>query len=146
MPEFYSHPDAKLEEHLHHVGCDARDIISSKKINEIDNSVLSDIAYLIGISHDFGKFTTYFQEYLDNRRNGDGLTHHGLISALFVFELVSTYIESRDLRNRKLYKFLPLISYFVVKRHHLNLNDIEKEVDAGILFDEFRNIDAGRPA
>lgn len=141
MPEFYSHPDAKLEEHLHHVGCDARDIISSKKINEIDNSVLSDIAYLIGISHDFGKFTTYFQEYLDNRRKGDGLTHHGLISALLAFELVSAYIESRDLQNHKLYKFLPLISYFVVKRHHLNLNDIEKEVDAGILFDEFRNID-----
>jgi hypothetical protein len=32
--------------------------------NDIDKFVISDISYLIGISHDFGKYATFFQEKL----------------------------------------------------------------------------------
>jgi len=140
MMEFYSHPDIKLEDHLREVGESARETIASKVLNEIDVGILSDIAYLVGISHDFGKFTTYFQDYLQGRRGEDGLTHHGLISALFAFEMVSRYIKNKDLGSHNIYRILPLISYFVVKHHHGGLDDIEKDLNAKSLMDEFLNI------
>jgi hypothetical protein len=35
-----------------------------KRINNFDKLILADVAYLVGISHDFGKITKFFQEYL----------------------------------------------------------------------------------
>lgn len=140
MMEFYSHPDIKLEDHLREVGESARKTIASKVLDEIDGGILSDIAYLVGISHDFGKFTTYFQDYLQSKRGEDGLTHHGLISALFAFELVARYIKNKNLERHNVYGVLPLISYFVVKHHHGGLDDIERDLNAKSLMDEFLNI------
>lgn len=140
MVEFYSHPGIKLEDHLRGVGESAREIIASKVLREIDVGILSDIAYLVGISHDFGKFTLYFQDYLQGRRGEDGLTHHGLISALFAFELVAFYIKNKNLEGHSVYSVLPLISYFVVKHHHGGLDDIERDLNAKSLMDEFLNI------
>lgn len=140
LMEFYSHPDIKLEDHLREVGESARKTIASKVLDEIDGGILSDIAYLVGISHDFGKFTTYFQDYLQSKRGEDGLTHHGLISALFALELVARYIKNKNLERHNVYGVLPLISYFVVKHHHGGLDDIERDLNAKSLMDEFLNI------
>ncbi len=143
--EFYSHLEPErilLREHLQHVGNRSRGIIDSKEFSNIDKDVISDVSYLIGISHDFGKYATFFQEKLKGLRNkNDPLTYHGLISAFFAFEVVNEYIKIKNLENERPYKFLPLLAYFVVKRHHLDLDDIEDDVDAERLFDTgFKNI------
>jgi len=135
--EFYSHlePEIFLKDHLKFVGDKSKRIIESKKFDEIDKGIISDVSYLIGISHDFGKYTTFFQEKLKGRIDkNDPLSYHGLISALFVFEIVKEYLKMKNLDNEKSYKFLPLIAYFVVKRHHLNLDDIEDDIRLENLF------------
>ncbi|VVB53307.1 CRISPR-associated nuclease/helicase Cas3 [uncultured archaeon] len=135
--EFYSHlePEIILKDHLRIVGDKSKKIIESKKFDEIDKGIISDVSYLIGISHDFGKYTTYFQEKLKGRREkNDPLTYHGLISALFVFEIVKEYLKIKIPDNEIPYNFLPLIAYFVVKRHHLNLDDIEDDIRLENLF------------
>lgn len=142
--EFYSHldPEILLKNHLQYVGNRSKRIINSKKFDKINKKVISDVSYLIGISHDFGKYATFFQEKLNGLRDkNDPLTYHGLISALFAFEVVNEYIKTKNLDDEQPYKFLPLLAYFVVKRHHLDLDDIEDDVSAEKLFNSgFRNI------
>lgn len=143
--KFYSHlePDKiLLKDHLQYVGNRSQRIINSKEFNEINKIFISDVSYLIGISHDFGKYTTFFQEKLKGLQDkNDPLTYHGLVSALFAFEVVNEYVKAKNLENERPYKFLPLLAYFVVKRHHLDLDDIEDDVNAEKLFDTgFKNI------
>ena len=57
--EFYSHLEPEmilLRNHLQHVGNRSWRIINSKEFNDIDKDVISNVSYLIGISHDFGKY------------------------------------------------------------------------------------------
>jgi CRISPR-associated endonuclease/helicase Cas3 len=145
MMEFYSHLEPEvilLRDHLQHVGNRSQRIINSKEFNNIDKYIISDVSYLIGISHDFGKYATFFQEKLKGLKDkNDPLTYHGLISAFFAFEVVNEYIKTKNLVNQRPYKFLPLLAYFVVKRHHLDLDDIEDDIRAEKLFDAgFRNL------
>ncbi|PWB54321.1 MAG: hypothetical protein C3F06_04530 [Candidatus Methanoperedenaceae archaeon] len=146
--EFYSHWDIEpdrciiLEHHLQVIGENSREIILSKQLNNLDRGVLAESSYLIGISHDFGKYTTFFQEKLKGSRDKkDTLSNHGLLSALFSYHLLSHYIKDNNLDNKKPYKFLPLLAYFIVKHHHGNLKDIENDINAENLFDSgFKNI------
>lgn len=143
--EFYSHLEPErilLRDHLQYVGNRSQKIINSKEFNGIDKCIISDVSYLIGISHDFGKYTTFFQEKLKGLRDqNDRLTYHGLISAIFAFDVVNEYIKAKNLENEKPYKFLSLFAYFVVKRHHLDLDDIDNDINVEKLFDAgFKNI------
>lgn len=112
--ELYSHPDILLENHL----------IKTKKlanlfISEKNCEVLNEFRKLINIitlTHDIGKATSYFQDYLKGIKNGGKETHHSLLSAM-----CSYYIA------KELYKddfFIPFIAFFTVKNHHRDLSDI----------------------
>ncbi|MDD4896846.1 MAG: CRISPR-associated helicase Cas3', partial [Atribacterota bacterium] len=145
MIEFYSHLEPNkilLKDHLKDVGSRSKRIIQAKRLDEIDELILADISYLIGISHDFGKYTTFFQKKLKGMCDkNDFLARHGLISALFMFEVAYEYVRTKNLKNIIPYEFLPLFSYFVVKRHHLDLGDIEDDISVEKLFDsDFRYI------
>lgn len=141
--EFYSHlgPERILKEHLKCVGDKSKGVIESKEFNKVNKEVIADISYLIGIAHDFGKYTTFFQHKLKGYPSGKE-ANHGLVSAFFAFELVKRYLMVKELEKEAPYTFLPLIAYFVVKRHHLNLESIKEAVDAEKLFTDagFRNI------
>lgn len=146
--EFYSHWDpetskgTKLVDHLRVVGESSKEIILSKDLNGLDKSTLGDIAYLIGVSHDFGKYTIYFQEKLKSFRDKkDPLANHGLISSFFSFYLIRQYLEKRYLDNIKPFKYLPLIAFFSVKHHHGDLKNVDDDLDSSNLFKSgFNNI------
>ena len=127
---FYSHIDEntgfkkELKEHLKSVGEEIRNII--KKLPIENKDFLSEIAYLIGISHDFGKYTSFFQEYLNNRKK-IRLSQHSFISAIFTAWQIQRYLEKSNL-SQNVYSYLPLIGYFVVLHHHGDLGSIEKDV------------------
>ncbi|MCZ7360746.1 MAG: CRISPR-associated helicase Cas3' [Candidatus Methanoperedens sp.] len=142
MKEFFSHlnPDIRLKDHLQIVGENGKKILLEKQLNNLDKNLLSDIAYLVGISHDFGKFTQYFQDYLYGRTSESGWTHHGLISALFTFEVLSEFVRIKNAEDHKIHNYLPLFGYFIVKHHHGNLNDINSDVESKDLIKEFNFI------
>lgn len=137
--EFYSHWEPQkilLKDHLQNVGDRSYEIIKSKDINNLDKNVLADVSFLIGISHDFGKFTTFFQEKLQGTRDKNyPLANHGLLSALFAFEVLEEYIKVKNLSDKILYKFFPLISFFIVKHHHGNLNAVENDIKPDFLLE-----------
>ncbi len=87
---------------------------------------------MIGWCHDFGKATTFFQEYihetdeqkkrkLKNRKE----SHHGLISAVFTYYVLKSQYYTSD---SPLDEAMPLIGYLAVKRHHGNLKNIREEI------------------
>jgi CRISPR-associated endonuclease/helicase Cas3 len=142
----YSHPNKPLEDHLSSVGRLSQEILSSKKFNlesYIRESVLSDISYLIGITHDSAKASSYFQDYIreedeEKRRKlkNKPETHHACLSAIFTYYTIKKYLSDKGLLDAGYYKYLPILSFLVVKRHHGNLNNTDDEIidfDEGIL-------------
>ncbi len=71
------------------------------------SKTINTIIEIIGMSHDFGKASHYFQYYLQNRYRGDR-KDHGEISAYFAYYLLPEEWK--------------LIGFMCVKKHHGNLN------------------------
>ena len=100
---YYSHPDKRLIKHLTEV----RDISIGQIPNEYEK------AYeIIALCHDFGKYTSYFQNYLRDKKKSN-LSNHGFISAVF-----SSYLGLIQFGEGNI---LPLIIYNTVLHHHGNL-------------------------
>lgn len=125
-----SHPGKKLFDHLTKVAEFSAQIVKGKNTNFddiIEKEILTDIAYILGFSHDLGKATEDFQKYLKEKDEKKKFslrnraeTHHSLLSALFGYIIVKTYLEKRGLIDKDYYRYLPLLSFIAVKRHHGN--------------------------
>ena len=128
-----SHPDKFLIDHLTNVGVMASKTVADKSLNMAEAGLLRDMAYIMGITHDFGKATKFFQKYIvekDERRRRSlkamETTHHGLLSALFTYSVVKEYLKQSGTIG-DLVEYLPVISFLAVKRHHGNLSNATNE-------------------
>ncbi len=120
--KFYSHPNKELIEHLNEVGNWMKEIYNEQR--EFIKLELSEKFFeIVGKSHDFGKYTTFFQEYLKNGKRKE-LTKHSLISALFC----AYWLIKENLSN------LSLIGYLSIKNHHDDLSNFDlRQIDEYIL-------------
>lgn len=116
-----SHPDKELVKHLYNVAYLSSDIINSKSIN--NKELFSQIAYLNGLSHDFGKSTTAFQKYIRDPNEKNKFTYHSFISSLFGYYLVKDYLEQNSLLDD--FWYLPPIIWVVINKHHGNINNLK---------------------
>ena len=126
--EFYSHADRdksgvityrkKLKEHLGGVAEAMCDIIQHSPLQ--DKEEIYDIGRIVGLCHDFGKYTKYFQGYLLNNINYGGKKNHGFISALF-----SSYQAQRFSGSNE---YIPLFVYLMVLHHHGDLKNMEADL------------------
>ncbi len=133
-----SHPGKKLITHLEKVAELSAQTVEEKDINVEKNYSkyrLVDIAYIIGFTHDIGKATSDFQEYLTEKdeekkkrlRNKEE-TRHSLLSAFFTYIFVKDYLGKEELLEDNYYQFLPLISFMAVKLHHDNPDNFFDEI------------------
>lgn len=114
-----SHPEKKLYDHLKAVGNLSKTFVEGKKIEHLEQ--LSNIAYLIGISHDFGKANEMFQKKIkENYKTSKA--DHSMISGIWAYFVIKNYITVKNIKINDLN--LPIISYLVVARHHSDLRDI----------------------
>lgn len=103
--KYYSHPNRLLLSHLKEV----RDIGMDKLQIE-----LREPFEIASLSHDFGKYTTFFQGYLINKIRSD-YSNHGFISAIFgAYLSLNKYGED---------SYLPLVIYNVILHHHGNIDN-----------------------
>ncbi len=94
-----------------------------------EQSSFSKISYFIGLCHDFGKYTTFFQERLLGISSRTSLGDHSFISAIFTsFFSIKNIFEFKDF-EKPILKFLPLITFFVVYHHHSDLTSLEEISD-----------------
>lgn len=128
---FYSHinengvPKKELHNHLKGVAEDVKSIIEQIPVE--DCHCLTEIAYLIGISHDFGKYTSFFQEHLLRKEDWGRKSHHSFISGLFAAWQVQKYLEKNNFK-KETHLYSPLIAFFVVLHHHGDLGSLETDI------------------
>jgi len=114
-----SHPDKSLVVHLKNVGILSENLVKSKNID--NKQVNADVARLIGLTHDLGKATTYFQDLLTKgckSRNAQ----HGLLSSLLSYQVVKSYLSKTGQLGE--FQSLPTIAWVVVKKHHGNIQNL----------------------
>lgn len=113
--QFYSHPDKLLVKHLQEVSTMAVAYCPQR---------YGEAARIVGIAHDFGKFTTFFQEYMLEKKQHGKLKQHGFISALFgAHNAFHCWGEDH---------FFPLAIYSSIYHHHGNLSDFKEILPSSI--------------
>jgi CRISPR-associated endonuclease/helicase Cas3 len=132
-----SHPEKLLIEHLSEVANIVKKSIEGKSFcfslqfenkNENINSLINNLAFLIGAFHDLGKATHFFQEYIKNpEKPHDQRKNHSLLSALFVYNIAKKYLENQNLTDN-LRNLLAIFTFSTVKRHHGKLSNLDEEI------------------
>jgi len=73
----FSHPNKLLRDHLRNVAKLARGIVEQYYPAEnYDFEKMAHAAYVVGLTHDIGKSTSYFQEHLRGLKSKSGLSQH----------------------------------------------------------------------
>ncbi len=125
--DLYSHPGRLLEDHLIGVARLA-ELFLSEKPREII-AECADICKITALTHDIGKATEYFQQYLlsneRNKRYRSELTKHSLLSAICSFYLTKELVRDDFLKS--------FFAYVIVRRHHGDLIDV---LDEASLYDD----------
>lgn len=116
--EFYSHlnPEIPLKDHLEKVSILCKEYAA--KANA-DLKVLM-TAELIGKTHDFGKYTRFFQKRLRGESVPGDLSRHSRLSAIFASWLIGRRVND---------PILPAIAFLCVDSHHSNLKNFSKLKD-----------------
>jgi CRISPR-associated endonuclease/helicase Cas3 len=102
--EILSHPDKLLIDHLKEVAFICKNNIEDKKYNlgtnSFNHSIITDLAYIAGATHDIGKATSFFQDYIRNpEKETTTLKNHALISSLFAKEIVLKYLNKKQIND-----------------------------------------------
>ena len=126
--EFLSHIDngikTYLKEHLKRVAERSRRYFYFSQMEKD----LKKVSYIIGLTHDFGKYTTYFQRRLLGIEYGDKRANHSFISAIFAAYYLNKLKDKFDIAD-EVKEYLPLIGFFVVYHHHSDLTSLDKIED-----------------
>lgn len=120
---FYSHsektkegerkPTKELKKHLESVTKNIKRNIHPY-LHFSDFLIHPNLPESLGLFHDLGKYTTYFQEYLlNNKKNNGSLKNHSLLSAVFAFNFLQNFLHSNNQ--------LSFIVYYCIKHHHGSL-------------------------
>ena len=116
--ELKSHPNKLLEDHLKNVANFSKSSFNSLIFE--NNELFAEIAYIIGLSHDFAKSTSFFQDYIITGNSNENKAH-GFLSAVFTYFAVESYLIKNNITFEK---NLAIISYIVVLHHHGNIKNI----------------------
>ncbi len=111
---FYSHPTILLKDHLKVVG----DMCETKIREILGDNELSSIAKIIGLTHDFGKYNIFFQEYLKyKKRENNELISHAPLSSLY-----TGWVLRHVLHQQISDPFLIYAAMLCVYCHHRSIN------------------------
>lgn len=111
--EFYSHknPNKLLRKHL----IEVRDLV----IRQVNND-LKPACQVACLCHDFGKYTTYFQDHLFKGTKPSDKSNHGFISAVF-----GAFVSFKEFGEDSI---LPLIIFNCILHHHGSIESPEKDL------------------
>ena len=133
--DLFSHPEKKLRDHLSSVADYCEEIHRAARPDfsslGYSHDVLAVFSRTLGACHDFGKATSFFQEYLfadDKKRpilKAKPETQHGLVSAIFTYYCLQESLKNKfDTTN----SLLPFVGFILVRRHHGNLINFFDEI------------------
>lgn len=120
----HTKPDKRLVVHLREVYEYLKTLLEYVPLSREDYETVQYIGKIVAVTHDFGKYLSYFQTYLRTKETEGDLHHHSFISAVFAAHLLC---RSKSL-PASWSEFAPLLGYFAVMHHHGNLRDIALDV------------------
>ena len=139
----YSHPYVLIEDHINR--CLELMNFYMEEVPILDEDTKTAITVSTAL-HDFGKCTSYFQDYMralmeDKKPKREKLREHAFLSGVYTFYKLRDLVED---------PYLLLFSFVAVKRHHTNLYSfyeetsilVEEEID--ILQRQVESINEGK--
>lgn len=117
--ELRSHPDKYLEDHLRNVASISKNIFNDLCIK--DNGLYADLSFFIGISHDFAKSTSFFQDKLLKKIKTEK-ARHGFLSAVFGYYIIKNYCINNNINDSVDFASIAFLS---ILKHHGNLPNID---------------------
>lgn len=145
----------KLKDHIRQVIKVSQYIISPKflNFNGLTRAQIEEISILIAACHDFGKSTTFFQDYIQSKIDGRKYTgnekdkSHSLISGLLGWFLTEKWIKNNQFIETRWKHFLPFAVILAIEGHHGTyssieeiLNAVNESFDSGLLLRQLDNI------
>lgn len=141
-----SHPEKPLFNHLQNVYLIGDCILKQKKtrFKNFSEDAVRQLNMLNLLTHDLGKATSYFQEYIRDvdisPLKNDEKKRHSLLSGVLTFKIVRKVMED---------ECLAFLSYMVVSKHHGELDDFKNfisvlsgdEKNINLLMKQFESID-----
>lgn len=127
----------KLCEHINQV-CRASNYLVSQKslnFNGVSKEQIEELSVLIAISHDFGKSTSFFQEYIQSKKNkteykGNALNKsHSLLSAFFGWHMAEKWIIKNTHLDERWKQFIPFAVFLAIEGHHGKYKSIEETLN-----------------
>ena len=123
----------KLKDHIDQVVRAASSLISQKSLNfnGISTLQIKELCILVAACHDFGKSTTFFQEYINSiaeNKDYDGTAKeksHSLISAFFGCYMTQKWLLKNQLEDHWR-SFLPFAIYLAIEGHHGTYKSIDE--------------------
>jgi len=133
-----SHPNRLLRDHLLGVAESSGKLINSLlelygQALQLDPSILRNVTYVIGVAHDVGKATKYFQDYLPPKRINPRdlmLKGHSILSALYGYFAARRLFSASEYSN-----LIPLFVSLAIQGHH---GALQKPSTAVIKLHEWR--------
>ncbi|AKL94555.1 CRISPR-associated helicase Cas3 [Clostridium aceticum] len=127
--EYLAHYERKtghkqlLKEHLINVGTVCRNRVSPMvSFENITNDTVKEVAYTVGVFHDIGKYTTFFQDHLKYAK-ASSYSQHAHISAIYIYIALQNRIQKVSDEEKQV---ILLIAYLCARFHHNALTvDIE---------------------
>lgn len=123
----------KLYDHIVQVNRASNYLLSKKLLNfnGLSKTQIEDLSTLVAVSHDFGKSTTFFQEYILSKVNGtkykgkEENKSHSLISAFFGWYMTEKWISKNPKLQKHWKQFLPFAVFVAIEGHHGKYKSIE---------------------
>lgn len=141
--KLYSYEGELLQDHLLNVATKTQEILDQTLPSDYPyREVILNAGYLIGLTHDLGKSTQHFQEYLSKGKKGV-LTRYSALSSIVTFYVVSDYLNQQSLPDN-LKTMLKALSVFIVKEQNSDLSNITeafKTFDSNLLRRQIQSID-----
>ena len=122
----YSHPEFKgfegiyLSDHLLNVASSCKRIVEDLNLDLrlISKGSLAELAFRIGLLHDLGKASTYFQKKLSGDDSQGQMANHSLISAIIAYQNIG--------KMKELPTFTAPLAFKIIQRHHGDLDSFEE--------------------
>ena len=116
--QFYARPNQLLVDHLKNVSENVEKIFKDIQIS--GKTTIREVAKMTAYFHDFGKYTSYFQDKLTGKNPRRDLSNHSYISAI----MCATYLR-KNFPQAGLYV---LSSFASIVAHHSDLPDTEEMI------------------
>jgi len=134
--ELYSHPGKPLLQHLRAVARMAQSEVEAIPwTDDRLGATVREVAGILGLYHDVGKGTTYFQDYLAWKVAEEAgihrpplgfqesLKNHAMLSAVAAFLALRKYLTTAPWGTPDQRRVLAATGFYVVRQHHQSLED-----------------------